>query len=339
MSGVAVPAATVGTVCTHPDHRGRGIGLELMRFADEVMKRDDIVLARLHTSAVRFGFYGRCGYVKAITHHPSMRLDPAAIRSKIVQQAETELGDAVVRPAQPRDATRMNAIYEATFSHGTGAVSRSEHFFLRRIGHWPKLWMWYAPRFAVVDDPADGVVGYIAYSLDTDNSYGTVVELATLPHHARVARTLLLHAVREAQQCDVRKLDVFIDVHEPLGWLVGEFPMHGESDVSVMFLKVQDEKTFVDLMLPIIRQRAERFEIKLTMTLAGRGDVTIGDGQELRIVTDVQHLAALLYNGAWLAGLLGQGALDSDPDTAAAHRALRKVFGDTHASRCKLDGF
>ncbi|HUV38637.1 MAG TPA: GNAT family N-acetyltransferase [Planctomycetota bacterium] len=339
MSGVAVPTATIGTVCTHPDHRGRGVGRELMGFADEVMRREGVVIARLHTGATRFGFYGRCGYVKTITSAPVMQLATDAVPARTKERAEKELGNAMVRPAHARDATRMNDIYEATFQQGTGAISRNEHFFLRRIGHWPKMWMWYAPKFAVVEDPADGVVGYVAYSLDGPDDYGIVPELATLPHHARLARTLLLHVVREAQRFKVNRLDVSIDPHHALGWTVQEFRMQGEPDLAVMFLKVQDEPRFVELMLPVIAQRAGHAEVVLTLDLAGADRATVGEGQPVRVVSDVQHLAALVYNGTWLAGLEGQGALRVEPDTRGARRALGEIFPPTHPSRCALDGY
>ena len=66
VAAVAVPVRTVGTVCTHPDYRARGIGRTLMGFADEVRRAEEVVLSRLHTSVARWAFYGRCGYVKAI---------------------------------------------------------------------------------------------------------------------------------------------------------------------------------------------------------------------------------------------------------------------------------
>ena len=337
--GVAVPTATLGTVCTHPDLRGRGIGRELLAFADDVMKEEGVVLSRLHTLAVRYAFYGRSGYVKTVTTQPTLQLEVEAVRAKVKKRAEAELGDAVVRPAHERDAARMNEIYEATFSHGTGALSRNEHFFRRRIAHKSKLWFWYAPKFVVAEDPKEGVIGYIAFSLDGANNYGVAVELAALLHHAPIARTILLHVVRQAQDASIKRLDVSIDAQHPLGWIVHEFPISGEPDSFVMFLKVQNEKRFVELMRPVVEKRAERFEVKLTMNLAGMPDIILGEGQEVKIVSDVRHFAALIYNGAWLAGLMGQAALRIEPETIAAHRAVQEVFIDTHARRCELDGY
>lgn len=337
--GAAVPTATLGTVCSHPDLRGRGIGRKLVAFADDVMKEQGVVLSRLHTSTARYAFYGRCGYVKAVTTQSTLQLEVEAVSAKLKKRAEVELGDAVVRPAHERDASRMNEVYEATFSHGTGAISRSEHFFGRRITQKPKLWFWYAPRFVVAEDPNEGVVGYVAYSLDEAENYGVVVELAALTHHAPVARTLLLHVVRKAQSAGIKRLDVSIDAQHPLGWIVHEFPITGEVDSFVMFLKVQNEDRFVELMTPVVAKRAERFEVKLTINLAGMPDIILGEGQEVKIVSDVQHFAALIYNGAWLAGLLGQAALHIEPETVAAHRAVQEVFSDTHARCCGLDGY
>ncbi|KPJ55500.1 MAG: hypothetical protein AMS16_04175 [Planctomycetes bacterium DG_58] len=337
MSGVPVPTSTVGTVCTHPDLRARGIGRELMAFADDVMQEQGVVLSRLHTSAQRFGFYGRCGYVKAVTNQAISVFDTDLIRARTREKAEEALGDGVIRAAQARDAARMLEIYEATYARGTGRLSRNEHFFLRRIARRGKLWFWIPPRFEVVEDPAEGVVGYAAFLLEEE--YKAVVELAVLPHHAPLARTLLLHVARQAQERNIHKVNVHIDEHHPLGWVVHEFPMHVQPDVFVLFLKVQDERRFVELMKPVIEERLAHFEVRLTISIAGLGDTVLGEGQEVRVVTDPRHFAALVYNGAWLAGLLGHGALLFEPETLVAHRALQLVFPDTHASRCPLDGY
>jgi len=337
IAGTGIPTSTVGAVCTHPDFRGAGIGAQLMRYADGVMQRQEVVVSRLHTSAARFGFYGRLGYVKTVTNQPATVFEVEAVGARTRRRAEAELGDAVIRPAHPRDAMRMLDIYHATFSMGTGCISRNELFFLRRIARWPKMWFWYAPKFDVVDDPVHGVVGYVAYLLEEESRQ--LVELATLPQHAPAARTLLLHVAREAQRLGVKKLDTAIDRHHPLGWIVSEFPIDGATDSFIMFLKVQDEERFVELMRPAVERRCSRFEVKLTLRLAGLGNITLGSGQEIGIVSDVQHLAALVYNGAWLAGLMGQGSMFIEPETVAAHEAVRAVFPDTHAFRCRLDGF
>jgi len=335
--GVPVPATTVGTVCTQPELRGQGIGSRLMDFAAGVMREQKAVLSRLHTSAARFAFYGRLGYVKAINTWPTATLVTDAIGPRTREKAEAALGDAVIRPAHGRDAVRMLEIYEATFSRATGCISRNEHFFGRRIARKPKLWFGYAPRFDVAEDPDDGVVGYVAYSLA--GGQRDIVELAVLPHHAAIARSLLLHVAREAQELDITRVYTRIDSHHPLGWLAHEFPIEAAVDSEVLFLKVHDDKRFVELIRPVIERRAEHFEVQLTMNVAGMGKMTFGKGQELGIVTDVPHLAALLYNGVWLSGLMGQGALSLEPETIAAHRALQSLFPDTHARRCRLDGY
>ncbi len=82
-----------------------------------------------------------------------------------------------------------------------------------------------------------------------------------------------------------------------------------------------------------------RHEVALSLNLAGIGDVSIGRGTPVRLITDAAHLATLLYNGAWLSGLLGQGALFVHPDTRATHEAVRMIFPDTNAYRCRLDGY
>jgi hypothetical protein len=309
-----------------------------MEYADEVMRREGVVLSRLHTQAQRYAFYGRCGYVKAIHDTSSAVMATDALDAADGERAEEALGDGLVREAKPRDATRLNEIYVSTFRRAVGHVSRNEHFFLRRIAREPKLWYWRAPLVEVVEDPDAGVIAYLATDLEEDPAQ--VVELATLEHHGKAARALVVHAARRAHADGRLRLEVHLDAHGALGWLVREFRMVVSHDTSVVFLKAQDEVRLVELVKPLIERAARREQVRLRMKIAGIGEVCVGEeGIEVTAVSDVQHLATLVYNGAWFAGLVGQGALTVEPDTRAAHDAVRRVFPDTHARRCKLDAF
>ena len=337
MQGIAMPTATIGTVCTLAEMRGKGVGLDLMRCAGDVVKEEGLVLSRLHTWAQRYAFYGRAGYVKAITGHPDGTLNVTAIAPEVQRKADADLGDGVIRPAIPRDAMRLNEIYEATFSKVTGCLSRNEHFFLRRIARHPKFWLWSSPKIDVVETPGAGVVAYAAYVLDEERQ--ELLEMAVLPRFSRMARVLAVHVAREAQRQGIRKLTTCIERSEPLGWLVHEFRIDLQPDASVLFLEVHDEKRFLELVTPLLERAAARHEVELTLNLAGHGDIRIGGGQPVRVVTDVAHLAALVYNGSWLAGLLGQGAVFVHPETVSAHQAVQSLFPDTHAYRCRMDGY
>jgi predicted acetyltransferase len=337
MQGIAMPTATVGVVGTRPEERGKGAGLDLVRYAGEVVKEEGLVLSRLHTSAQRYAFYGRAGYVKAITGRPAGTLNVTAIAPEVQRKAEADLGDGVIRPAHPRDAMRLNDIYEATFSKVTGCLSRNEHFFLRRTARHPKFWLWSSPKVDVVETPGDGVVAYAAYAFDEERQ--ELLEIAVLPRFSRMARALAVHVAREAQRQGIRKITTCLELFEPLGWLVHEFRIDLQPDASVLFLKVHDEGRFLELVTPLLERAAARHEVELTLSLAGHGEIRIGSGQPVRVVTDVAHLAALVYNGAWLAGLLGQGAVFVHPETVSAHHAVQSVFPDTHAYRCRMDGY
>ena len=337
MQGVAMPTATVGTVGTRVEVRGKGIGLELVRYAGGVVKEEGLALSRLNTWATRYAFYGRAGYVKAITNSPHNVMNVEVLGPELRAKCEAALNDGMIRPAHPRDAARLNEIYEATYSRVTGCLSRNEHFFLRRIARRPKFWLWYAPKVDLVESPKSGVVAYVIYGLDDERQ--EILEFAALPGKADAARALLLHVAREAQRMNIRKVDCLVDPPGPLGWILGEFNAHALSDSAVFFLQVHDAPQFLKIASGIMASACERHEIELTLSLAGLGDVTLGGGRPLRIVTDAGHLAALLYNGAWFPGLLGQGSVFVHPDTLDAHEAVRRIFPDTRAFRCKLDGY
>lgn len=337
MQGMAMPTATVGVVGTRPDLRGRGVGMALMRFAGDVVKEEELVLSRLHTSAPRYAFYQRVGYVKAINSECAGSFEIDAISPETRRRAEEDLGDGVIRPAHARDAMRLNDIYEATFSKVTGCLSRNEHFFLRRIARHPKFWLWSLPTIDVLETPRDGVVAYASYALG--EKWRDVKEIATLPEFTQMARPLMLHVAREVQRAGGLKVNCPIDPFEPLGWLVREFRVDVDPDEGVLFLKVHDAPRFLELTRGVIERTCARHEVELTLSVAGIGDVVIGSGQRVRIVTDVNHLAALVYNGTWLAGLLAEGAVFIHPETVAAHHLVQMVFPDTHAHRCHMDGY
>ena len=335
--GNAIPVATVGIVGTRPELRGKGLGMEMVQFAGQVAKEQGAVLTRLHTWASRYAFYGRAGYVKAITGHPQGTLDVTTIPADAVRRAETDLRDGIVRPAEAGDAARLNEIYEAAFSRVTGCISRNEHFFQRRIAKRPKVWLWSPPQIDVVETKSDGVVAYSALAIDAERQ--DLLEIACLPRFSRMARPLVVHAAREADRQKFRKLTTFVDRFEPLGWLVHEFRIDLAPDSSVLFLKVHDEARFLELIRGILERSAAQHEAELTLSLAGHGDIRIGAGQPVRIVTDVAHLASLVYNGAWLSGLLGQGTVFIHPETVGAHQLVQTLFPDTHAYRGRMDGY
>jgi predicted acetyltransferase len=335
--GVPVPCSTVGTVCTLAAYRGQGIGSRMMRFAHHTLQERQDILSRLHTGWERFGFYGRLGYVKVVNNTPIGRLKVAAVPARTRQRVEEELGEGVVREAAVDDAARLLEIYNATFSHTTGALSRNAHFFERRIARKPKVWLWYAPKVLVLERPDDGVVAYAVCGAEDDRR--DVVEIAALPEHAALSQALLMSVVDEARQHKQHRLDVYVDTHHPLGWLVRSFRIEVAHDSFITFLKVHDTKRFLEMMMPVVEKRAQQHGVALTLSLAGMDDFTVGTGEKVHIVSDVPHLAALIYNGAWLSGLLGQGALGFMPDTLSAHHLVQQVFPDTHAQRCPLDGY
>ena len=336
MSGVPVPCPTVGTVCTLPHVRGKGIGSEMMRFASDVAVEEGAVLTRLHTSPDQYGFYGRLGYVKAITETPGsiMRVSPGTIAGG---RGTHDTTGATIRDARVSDAERLNEIYEATFAPRTGSISRNVHFFERRILGKPKLWFWKPTGVRVVELTDESVVGY-AVSVFADE--GTkIVEIAMLPDHAEFARMLVIDVADRAGQQGLTEVTTSIDPFHPLGWLVDTFDMDDTSEHDAFFLKVHDQKRFVELASPVIEERACKVEVHLTLRLSGFGDVCFGRGREVSFRTDVDHLVSLFYNGRWLKGLVGEGMLSVQPDTARSREIIERIFLETHPCRGALDGY
>ena len=92
IQGVAFSAGMLGTVCAHPDWRGRGIGSVLMRHAIRHMTDSGLAISYLHTIPPRFGFYERLGYVRAEMPRTAIELDSRAVASSMRKAASGSRG-------------------------------------------------------------------------------------------------------------------------------------------------------------------------------------------------------------------------------------------------------
>ena len=116
-----LPTACIGVVVTHPDHRLRGIGTEILRDAAAFAEKNGEALLLLDGIP---NFYHRFGYADVwdLTEHV---IEPTAVPNETLEGYTT-------RPATTADAAGLLALYERHYGPYTGSFVRSvtqqEHF-------------------------------------------------------------------------------------------------------------------------------------------------------------------------------------------------------------------
>jgi len=95
MHGNSVPVGGIGTVFTHPEHRGRGLGASLMRAAMDDMKGRAMELGLLFAGPV--DFYRKLGWLSWPVARPLLRPreggDPAALAAAEAFEAARDLAE------------------------------------------------------------------------------------------------------------------------------------------------------------------------------------------------------------------------------------------------------
>ena len=326
IAGHPFPAGLLGTVCTHPDFRGRGIGARLVQGAFEWMANHGLTMSCLHTNPRRFDFYGRLGYRLSDTLYPKVviRKDPIA--------REFAVSDRIaIRRATPRDTHVCNALYGAHYGTLSGGWSRTEAFWARRLAGKAKLWVPGTPEFWIAEDP--GPVAYLAVVAGDDPS---IIELAALPGKGETAARMLVGYV--LKNTDAPELILHIDPRDPLCAHLGNFQMENHEIADSVMVRIQDRAKFLDHAREILSLRARAVNCTCVLHInESEEPFQIGDGNTFLEVAMSQHdLCAVVYNGQRLNALLADGALNI---LQGAEEPLRALFPNTHPARCALDGY
>jgi predicted acetyltransferase len=204
--GSKVPVTGVGSVAVSPEHRRRGIGEALMRFALREMRSHGDALSALY--AFRGSYYRRLGYGTVEIVH-QLAIAPANL------PADDEAHH--VRRLLAGDRPAVEDAYERVARHGHFALSRSPAWWAQRLWGYPGDWVVYERRRGHID-------GYLHYEVDNTHGpfrlgltltefvaatpeahRGLVGHLATLAdqvqeiHHAAPADNLWLATLRTAQ--------------------------------------------------------------------------------------------------------------------------------------------
>lgn len=170
----------VGSVSTHPDHRGRGLATRVLAAAEDELRAEGCLFSLLWADDP--GFYARRGYQEIGTE-----LD-YVIRPKLSKKFPSS---EEVRPADPKDLMAVHSLY-----------MRHDQRIERTPGETERLMATPGMEMLVKEDTGE-VVAYSCMGRGADMQ-GVVHEWAGAPEH--VAACLHAHLRRRAMQGDTSDL-------------------------------------------------------------------------------------------------------------------------------------
>ncbi len=322
IDGSEYPAGLVGTVCTLPEFRGSGIGAEMMRGAFAWMDTRGLALSYLHTSEARHGFYGRLGY----------RLSSYFSARTIIEVGELEppSEDAAICRATPRDAGVLNQLYEAHYGMGSGAWSRTEPFWVRRLEGKPKLWFTGEPEFWIMEKREP-----FAYIALVAGAPARIVEFACPDLNLPAAGRLLSHTIR---RLGVREVEITIGKRDPLWPVLKDYRTTDRTSRGNVLIRVQDRRKFLNLAGKLLRERADRLDLSFEIRLTDTGE-TLSEhrsGATIMLYLSLHELGALIYSGGRIHVLLAAGVVILEGGKV---EDLIELLPENYPSRCALDGY
>jgi len=283
IEGVAFPAGMLGTVCTHPDRRGRGIGGALVQRAIRYMTDARVAISYLHTIPERFGFYGRLGFVRAEMPRSHVVADASALAGSGPAHAE--------RPSGPRVISKLNALYEGHFGRLTGGWSRDEEFWRARLAGLPNIW--FPAPYAFYLDDARRPSAYAV--VEPGEKSWAVLELAGDERAPEPVLSVLRHIAGEASAAGAGSLVIDVSERDPLFPVLVHVGEPREERTSNVFLAAQDTRRFLPLAERVLTARARRAGTRIALTPTDRGiGIEIDQG---KLAIEWNALAALMYNG------------------------------------------
>ena len=322
IEGKSFPAGLVGTVCTLPEFRGKGIGAEMMKAAFSWMNRRGLALSYLHTSEARHGFYGRLGY----------RLS-SYFQARTLLESGPQAGgvdDARIRKSTPSDAALLNTLYEAHYGALSGAWSRTEVFWRRRLEGKPKLWFTGTPEFWILEDKVP-----LAYLGIVPGSPTRIIEFA--------CPTLDLSSAKRLFNCVVHRfgdaeIQVWVAERDPLSEALSDHKLTQRSSFGNVFIRVQEESAFLKLAGELLSARAEKFGVGFEIRIKDTGSVLAGGNLGDRVVLSIplNDLGALVYSGGRIQKQLEKGIIEC---ISGKEKDLMNLFPETYPSRCPMDGY
>jgi predicted acetyltransferase len=212
VAGVGLPMAGVADVVTHPAHRGKRYGEQMLRAAVARMRDERYPISIL------FGvpdFYHRFGYAPVL---PQYAVNLATRDAERIGASSGARPAAAVRPTRPEDAPALLALYDQTNAGRTGTLERAAKKMdptpPRESEHW-----WTHARRGLVAEVDGRPEGYVLLSGNPAQLrvLEAVVPVASVP----TAGAALLGALaREAVDRRLEQVRLPLPPDEPLALLL-----------------------------------------------------------------------------------------------------------------------
>jgi predicted acetyltransferase len=315
---LSFPTDCLSWLGTLPEFRRQGYASRLVRAADEVMRRDGVVLGILKTRVPHF--FRQFGWALCGRHSQGR----AGSRDLLAQLSARGLvpGEASVgiRPWRQVELPALMRLYREMTLGRAGYFERTEAY-----------WRWLISRkgferiyvavdgpdnFELEDDP-NKLVGYLITCEDR------VLELATAGSHPHVARELLARACSEAIERDYHMVTLHAPPDDPLLEIFkiagGTFEYAESSQGEVNMAKLMNPAAFLKMLCPELHRRAEAASLERPCELG-----LLVDGEKYRLVISRRSVkfgrhkigrSYLVLNGANFTRLL-LGHLDIDESLA-----------------------
>lgn len=293
--GRSVPCAGITAVGVLPEHRGQGVGQEMMRAVVRELRQQGTPLSVLYPST--WSFYRKVGYELAGTRL-LYRLDPNALGVR---------GEAAdVRPMKDDDLDAMRRLYERRARLSNGNIDR-------RTVDWDYYWdSARDPAYAYVIDGAAGEVdGYVVYAQEGSPQDRYEIQVRDFAfRNAEAGRGLLTLFARHGTMSKAIMIDGAPS--EPLLTLAGHenLHMHYRSDWMLRMVDVPkaleargycplvSAEIHFDVCDDLIAENHGRFVLEVS-----DGVGRVHEGGDARVKIDVRGLASL-YSGYLSAEML-----------------------------------
>jgi predicted N-acetyltransferase YhbS len=338
LSGRPFPAALVGTVCTHPELRGQGIGAGMLRHSFGLLYRGGVTLSYLHTTAARHNFYRRLGYTPSVHEQVAMTVELTGLDRGLLGTYSPDRPDFRVRRALPADASILDRLYRESARRGTGAWGRNELFWKRRLEGRPKLWLSGCPDFELALEPEP-----LAYRATIrEGRRWLVPELACAERAEAAVRRLLAGVIISAERVGTERVDITLPPWMEPEELFSVFATSVQRKREPVFLRLHDAARFLELAQPVLTERADSANLRVSLSVRGTPSRTVefGSGSTpLALSLGPSPLAALFYNGEALGELLEVGAVKLRPESESSLRHLCQLFPPSGAGRFAMDGY
>jgi predicted acetyltransferase len=263
---------------TLPEFRQLGFASRLVRAADEVMRRDGVVLGVLKTRVPHF--FRQFGWALCGRHSQAQagsRDLLAQLSARGLVPGESSVG---IRPWRQVELPALMRLYREMTVGRAGHFERTEAY-----------WRWLVSRkgferiyvavdgpdsFELEDDP-NKLVGYLITCEDR------VLELATANSHRHVARELLARACSEAIERDYHMVTLHAAPDDPLLEIFqiagGTLECAESNQGEVNMAKLMNPAAFLKMLCPELHCRAEAASLTRPCELG-----MLVDGEKYRLV-------------------------------------------------------